>query len=574
MRGSEWFSTSSGCSRSSPQWSPTTCTRSIARPRYALSRAGVRPRRRAAPPRAHRRAVWPRTGSTRPVIGVAFDGTRLRPRRQRLGRRVPASPISRVRARRSPRPRAAARRRGRGPRAVAPGRGLPVGAGDGRAARGLDLDFTRRSTGRHARMLTAAIEAGLNAPPTSSAGRLFDAVASLLGVRDTRRVTRAQAAVELEALAAAERRPPYPFALEVERDQFVVRTTRPIVARGRGPARRRAVRPDRRRAFTRPWPRSSRDGCAAHRAAGPTCARSALSGGCSRTASCCTRPLDRLERDGFEVSAPHACPPDDGGLALGQAAVAAARELRSARRRLHVPRRSPARSSRSARTHGLRWARSTSAASSAKRLPGVHARTPRSATTCWSTSASPSPRSIARRPSAPTRCSRSSANSASSNDAARRRPMKYLDEYRDRGVAARWPGGSPRAVTRPWVLMEVCGGQTHSIVRYGIDRTAAAGGRAGARPRLPGVRHPAGDDRPRARHRGAARTSSSCSFGDMLRVPGSHGDLLALQSRGADVRVVYSPLDAVTHRAREPRPARWCSSPSASRPPRPPTRWP
>lgn len=129
--------------------------------------------------------------------------------------------------------------------------------------------------------------------------------------------------------------------------------------------------------------------------------------------------------------------------------------------------------------------------------------------------------------------------------------MKYLDEYRDGGVAASIAKSIAAAVTRPWVLMEVCGGQTHSIVRYGIDRmippcvelvhgpgcpvcvtSLEMIDKAHAIASLPGV--------------------IFTSFGDMLRVPGSRGDLLTLKSRGADVRVVYSPLDAVQIAARHP----------------------
>ena len=132
--------------------------------------------------------------------------------------------------------------------------------------------------------------------------------------------------------------------------------------------------------------------------------------------------------------------------------------------------------------------------------------------------------------------------------------MKYLDEYRDgerrRGAGRRDRRRPPRG---PWVLMEVCGGQTHSIVRYGIDRMLPPDGRAGARPGLPGVRHVARDDRPRARHRRRARTSSSRSFGDMLRVPGSRGDLLhAAQPRRRRARRLLAARRGRASRARTP----------------------
>ena len=79
--------------------------------------------------------------------------------------------------------------------------------------------------------------------------------------------------------------------------------------------------------------------------------------------------------------------------------------------------------------------------------------------------------------------------------------MKYLTEYRDSAAAEKLAAAIARTVTRPWTIMEVCGGQTHTIVKYGLDTHPAAGRRTGARARLPGVRHLAGDDRPGPRHR-------------------------------------------------------------------------
>jgi hydrogenase expression/formation protein HypD len=122
--------------------------------------------------------------------------------------------------------------------------------------------------------------------------------------------------------------------------------------------------------------------------------------------------------------------------------------------------------------------------------------------------------------------------------------VKYLDEYRDSGVAARLAARIAEAATRPWVLMEVCGGQTHSIVRYGIDRMIPEKIELVHGPGCP-VCVTALEMIDRA-HAIASRPGVIfTSFGDMLRVPGSRGDLLTLKSRGADVRVVYSPLDAV-----------------------------
>lgn len=122
--------------------------------------------------------------------------------------------------------------------------------------------------------------------------------------------------------------------------------------------------------------------------------------------------------------------------------------------------------------------------------------------------------------------------------------MKYLDEYRDGGIAARLAGRIAEIATRPWVLMEVCGGQTHSIVRYGIDRMIPESVELVHGPGCP-VCVTSLEMIDRAHAIAARPDVIFTSFGDMLRVPGSRGDLLALKSRGADVRIVYSPLDAV-----------------------------
>ena len=122
--------------------------------------------------------------------------------------------------------------------------------------------------------------------------------------------------------------------------------------------------------------------------------------------------------------------------------------------------------------------------------------------------------------------------------------MKYVEEYRDEGVAAGLLREIARTVTRPWVIMEVCGGQTHSIVRYGVDRMLPPEIELSHGPGCP-VCVTALETIDRA-HAVAARPDVIfTSFGDMLRVPGSRDDLLSLRGRGADVRVVYSPLDAV-----------------------------
>ena len=122
--------------------------------------------------------------------------------------------------------------------------------------------------------------------------------------------------------------------------------------------------------------------------------------------------------------------------------------------------------------------------------------------------------------------------------------MKYLEEYRDPDVAAGLLGEIRRVARSPWVIMEVCGGQTHSIVRYGIDRLLPPEIELVHGPGCP-VCVTALETIDRAHAIAALPDVIFTSFGDMLRVPGSRGDLLSLRGRGADVRVVYSPLDAV-----------------------------
>lgn len=122
--------------------------------------------------------------------------------------------------------------------------------------------------------------------------------------------------------------------------------------------------------------------------------------------------------------------------------------------------------------------------------------------------------------------------------------MKYIDEYRDSKVAAGLARRLAEVATRPWVLMEVCGGQTHSIVRYGIDRMIPPSVELVHGPGCP-VCVTSLEMIDRAHAIAGQPDVIFTSFGDMLRVPGSRGDLLTLKSRGADVRIVYSPLDAV-----------------------------
>ncbi|HYF01599.1 MAG TPA: hydrogenase formation protein HypD [Planctomycetota bacterium] len=122
--------------------------------------------------------------------------------------------------------------------------------------------------------------------------------------------------------------------------------------------------------------------------------------------------------------------------------------------------------------------------------------------------------------------------------------MKYLNEYRDARACAALAEAIGREATRPWSIMEVCGGQTHAIVKYGIDALLPATLELLHGPGCPVCVTPL-ETLDKA-HAVAARPGVIfCSFGDMLRVPGSRGDLLSLKARGADVRVVYSPLDAL-----------------------------
>ncbi|EME99214.1 hydrogenase formation protein HypD [Streptomyces mobaraensis NBRC 13819 = DSM 40847] len=122
--------------------------------------------------------------------------------------------------------------------------------------------------------------------------------------------------------------------------------------------------------------------------------------------------------------------------------------------------------------------------------------------------------------------------------------MKYLDEYRDPELARRLLDELHRTATRPWRLMEVCGGQTHTLVRQGIDELLPAGMRMIHGPGCPVCVTPL-ETLDRAMAIAARPGVILTSFGDMLRVPGSDTDLLALRARGADVRVVYTPMDAV-----------------------------
>jgi hydrogenase expression/formation protein HypD len=127
--------------------------------------------------------------------------------------------------------------------------------------------------------------------------------------------------------------------------------------------------------------------------------------------------------------------------------------------------------------------------------------------------------------------------------------MKYLDEFGDPDLARALLDDIAGRVTRPWAVMEVCGGQTRTIIRNGIDQLLPPEITLVHGPGCPVCVTPL-ETIDRALEIAARADVIFCSFGDMLRVPGSDGDLYRVKSRGGDVRVVYSPLDAV-HLARE-----------------------
>lgn len=122
--------------------------------------------------------------------------------------------------------------------------------------------------------------------------------------------------------------------------------------------------------------------------------------------------------------------------------------------------------------------------------------------------------------------------------------MKYLDEFRDPELAQKLLADIEQMATRPWVLMEVCGGQTHSIIRNGIDQLLPANIELIHGPGCPVCVTPL-DMIDQALAIAALPGVIFCSFGDMLRVPGSEKDLFRVKSEGGDVRIVYSPLDAL-----------------------------
>jgi hydrogenase expression/formation protein HypD len=122
--------------------------------------------------------------------------------------------------------------------------------------------------------------------------------------------------------------------------------------------------------------------------------------------------------------------------------------------------------------------------------------------------------------------------------------MKYVDEYRDSRAAHQVADEIARLTTRSWTIMEVCGGQTHAIVKFGIDAVLPAAINLVHGPGCPVCVTPL-ELIDKAIQIASRPEVIFCSFGDMLRVPGSSTDLLSVKASGGDVRIVYSPLDAV-----------------------------
>jgi hydrogenase expression/formation protein HypD len=122
--------------------------------------------------------------------------------------------------------------------------------------------------------------------------------------------------------------------------------------------------------------------------------------------------------------------------------------------------------------------------------------------------------------------------------------MKYLEEFSDPDLAKRLLDDIHATVTQPWALMEVCGGQTHSIIRHGIDQLIPDEVEMIHGPGCPVCVTPL-ELIDKALEIASRPGVIFCSFGDMLRVPGSDRDLFRIKSEGGDVRVVYSPMDAL-----------------------------
>jgi hydrogenase expression/formation protein HypD len=122
--------------------------------------------------------------------------------------------------------------------------------------------------------------------------------------------------------------------------------------------------------------------------------------------------------------------------------------------------------------------------------------------------------------------------------------MKFINEYRDGDLVAQYMEEIRRTVTRPWTIMEVCGGQTHSLVKNGLLQLLPDEVRMVHGPGCPVCVTPL-HQIDKAVHLAEEHGVILCSYGDMLRVPGSRHSLLESKAAGADIRILYSPLEAV-----------------------------
>lgn len=122
--------------------------------------------------------------------------------------------------------------------------------------------------------------------------------------------------------------------------------------------------------------------------------------------------------------------------------------------------------------------------------------------------------------------------------------MKFIDEYRDAKATQRYARLISRIITKPWTIMEVCGGQTHAIVKFGVDELLPNEITLVHGPGCPVCVTPV-ELIDKAIEIASRPDVIFCSFGDMLRVPGTAKDLLTVKANGGDVRIVYSPLDSL-----------------------------
>ena len=122
--------------------------------------------------------------------------------------------------------------------------------------------------------------------------------------------------------------------------------------------------------------------------------------------------------------------------------------------------------------------------------------------------------------------------------------MKFIDEYRDAATAREYGRAIAALTTRPWTIMEICGGQTHAIIKFGIDQLLPEYITLIHGPGCPVCVTPV-ELIDMALELASRSDVILCSFGDMLRVPGTTQDLLAVKANGGDVRIVYSPIDSL-----------------------------